>query len=51
MTIPFTESTVEEAALEILEGLGYTSLHGPDIAPGELFAERAEIRMYCSSDG
>ncbi len=42
MPAKFTESTVEEAALEILEGLGYTSLHGPDIAPGELFAERAE---------
>jgi type I restriction enzyme, R subunit len=38
----FTESTVEEAALELLSGLGYTILHGPDIAPGELFAERAD---------
>lgn len=38
----FTESTVEEVALELLSGLGYTILHGPDIAPGELFAERAE---------
>ena len=37
----FTESTVEEAALEVLGELGYTVLHGPDIAPGELFAERA----------
>src|SRR5487761_664661 len=35
------ESTVEEAALEIFEGLGYTVLHGPDIAPGELLSERA----------
>ena len=35
-----TESTVEEAALEIFEGLGYATLHGPNIAPGELFAER-----------
>jgi type I restriction enzyme R subunit len=39
---PFTESTVEEAALELLSGLGYTIVHGPDIAPGELLAERAE---------
>jgi len=38
----FTESTVEDAALEIFEELGYAILHGPDIAPGELFAERAE---------
>ena len=36
----FTESVVEEAALAWLEGLGYTILHGPDIAPGEPFAER-----------
>ncbi len=36
-----TESTVEEAALEILAGLGYTVLHGPDIAPDALFAERS----------
>jgi len=39
---PFTESTVEDAALELFEDLGYTILHGPDIAPGELFAERKE---------
>jgi len=38
----FSESTVEEAALEILDGLGYTILHGPEIAPGELLAERPE---------
>jgi len=38
---PFAESTVEDAALEIFSGLGYTIVHGPDIAPGELFAERA----------
>jgi type I restriction enzyme, R subunit len=37
-----TESTVEEAALEILDGLGYTILHGPEIAPGELLAERTD---------
>ena len=38
----FTESVVEEAALECLEGLGYAIKHGPDIAPGELGAERAD---------
>jgi hypothetical protein len=30
---PIAESTVEEAALEILDALGYTILHGPEIAP------------------
>jgi type I restriction enzyme R subunit len=36
----FTESVVEEATLEWLEGLGYTVLHGPEIAAGEPAAER-----------
>ncbi len=36
-----TESAVEEVALSWFEGLGYTVLHGPDIAPGEPAAERA----------
>jgi type I restriction enzyme R subunit len=40
MTTTFTESTVEEAALEMFSGLGCSILHGPDIAPGELFEER-----------
>ncbi len=35
------ESTVEDVALDVFSGLGYTILHGPDIAPGELFAERS----------
>ena len=34
------ESTVEEAALSWFQDLGYTVVHGPGIAPGELFAER-----------
>src|SRR3984885_1729713 len=38
----FTESVVEEAALEWLEGLGYTVLHGPEIAVGEPGAERTD---------
>ena len=36
----FVESEVEEAALGWLQELGYAVLHGPDIAPGELAAER-----------
>jgi type I restriction enzyme, R subunit len=40
MTTSFTESTVEDAALELFADLGYAILHGPDIAPGEMFAER-----------
>jgi type I restriction enzyme, R subunit len=38
----FTESVVEEAALEWLERLGYTVLHGPEIAAGEVAAERVD---------
>ncbi|MBI5117933.1 type I restriction endonuclease subunit R [Candidatus Poribacteria bacterium] len=38
----FTESVVEDAALAWLEGLGYAVLHGPDIAVGELGAERSD---------
>ncbi|HJX15100.1 MAG TPA: type I restriction endonuclease, partial [Candidatus Deferrimicrobiaceae bacterium] len=34
------ESDVEEATLSWLGDLGYSILHGPEIAPGELFAER-----------
>jgi type I restriction enzyme R subunit len=30
----FTESVVEEAALDWLEGLGYAVLPGPEISPG-----------------
>jgi type I restriction enzyme R subunit len=36
----FTESVVEEATLEWLEGLDYTILNGPEIAAGEVAAER-----------
>ncbi|MGE4159665.1 MAG: type I restriction endonuclease, partial [Planctomycetota bacterium] len=38
----FTESIVEDAALAWLETLGYTLLHGPDIAYGEPKAERKD---------
>ena len=37
-----TESHVESAMLEWLEGLGYKVLHGPHIAPGEPAAERTD---------
>jgi hypothetical protein len=37
----FTESDVEEAALEWLQEIGYSYVGGPDIAPGEPAAERA----------
>jgi len=40
MSTGFTESIVEQAAIGWLEGLGYTVLHGPDIAAGEPGAER-----------
>jgi type I restriction enzyme R subunit len=39
-TSKFTESVVEDAALAWLERLEYAVKHGPEIAPGELFAER-----------
>ena len=38
----FTESVVEDAALARLGALGYAVLHGPDIAAGELGAERSD---------
>src|SRR2546428_5947566 len=40
-TVGITESVVEEATLTWFEELGYTVLHGPDIAPGEPDAERS----------
>jgi hypothetical protein len=37
-----TESVVEAAALAWREALGYAVRHGPDIAAGELAAERSD---------
>lgn len=37
-----TESVVEEAALAWLEAIGWQIAHGPEIAPGELRAERTD---------
>ena len=42
--VSFTESVVEAVALAWLESLGYAIKHGPEIARGELFAERAATR-------
>ena len=41
----FTESVVEQAALAWLESLGYAVLSGPEIAPDEPQAERADYRQ------
>jgi type I restriction enzyme R subunit len=37
----FTESIVEDATLSWFEGLGYSNLYGPAIAPGEPASERS----------
>ncbi len=42
VSLAFTESVVEDAALGWLESLGYSVLHGPDIAAGEPAAERSD---------
>ncbi|MCY1137647.1 type I restriction endonuclease subunit R [Actinoplanes sp. Pm04-4] len=39
-----TEDDLERWVLEILEELGWPQVHGPDIAPGELAAERSDYR-------
>ncbi len=46
----FTESVVEEAALEWVGALGYAIKHGPDIGPGELAAERADYAQVVLGD-
>ena len=42
MTTFFTESELEDAALEWLEGLGWKVAHGPHIAPHAEAAERTD---------
>jgi hypothetical protein len=42
-SLPFSESTVESAALAWLESLGWQVKHGSDIAPDGLFAERRDF--------
>ena len=46
MTGVFTKSIVEEAALAWLEALGYSVLHGPEIADGEPSAERSDPNYH-----
>lgn len=54
-----TESEIEQASLDWFKGLGYSVLNGPDIAHGELFAERASYSYvvlknslsYCVRNG
>ena len=48
--IPFTESLIEEAALEWFERIGYTRIHGPDIAPGEPNEERKDFDKVILED-
>jgi type I restriction enzyme, R subunit len=43
MTSQVRESAVEDAALHWFEGMGYSILNGPDIAPGEPAAERTDF--------
>lgn len=38
-----TESIIEEHAIQLLEGLGYDYLYGPDIAPDSLSPERSSF--------
>ncbi len=41
----FQESVVEQAALALLESLGWSVTHGLEIAPGEAEAERTDDRL------
>ena len=41
----FNESMVEDAALDYLRQLGYSTAFGPDIAPGGAHAERASYEQ------
>ena len=50
MSLAFTESLVEDAAFAWLESLGYTVKHGPEIAPGELFAKRDDYGQVILAD-
>lgn len=43
MISSFTESVVEDAALEWLSGISWSVFHSPDIAPDMLGAERTDF--------
>ena len=49
-TYRITESTIEEAALAWLESLGYGIKHGPEVAPGEIAAERTDYGQVVIED-
>lgn len=50
--MPLNESHVEAAAIEWFEQLGYSFVHGPEIAPGESAAERETfLPTWCSWGG
>lgn len=40
----FNEDTLEQASLEILESLGYESIHGKELSPNAEFCERENYR-------
>jgi len=48
--VGFTESVVEIAALQWFAAIGYTVVHGPDIAPDSVFAERASYQEVVLRD-
>lgn len=39
-----TEDSLEQWVLEMLAEMGWQSVHGPDLAPGEMAAERSDYR-------
>jgi hypothetical protein len=47
----FSESVVESAALAWLESLGWTVKHGPEIASGEIAAERLDFGRSSWNNG
>ena len=50
MTIEFTESVVEQAALAWLESMAWVIKHGSEIAPGEVAAERQDYGKVILED-
>lgn len=46
LTENFTEDLLEEAAIEILQGLGYEYAFGPDISHGGDYEERKDYREF-----
>lgn len=46
----FTEDKLEEAAIEILQGLGFEHVYGPEISPGGEHPERNDFRTVILED-